>query len=70
MALEAFSAKTGSNLYDYIDVGNFYTSEGNYPQIEFTWEEDQPKTLQKICPKLYEKMEEVWRNFELNKENF
>lgn len=53
VALEAFKRKTGKELYDYIDDEKFKTREGNYPQFEFTWEEENPESLKKICPQLY-----------------
>lgn len=53
VALEAFQRKTGKNLYDYIDDDNFRTKEGSYPQFEFTWQEDEPESMKRICPKLY-----------------
>ncbi len=55
VALEAFKQKTGKDLYDYIDDENFTTKEGNYPQFEFTWQEENPESMKKICPKLFEK---------------
>ena len=58
VALEAFQKKTGKDLYDYIDYDNFKMGEGNYPQFEFTWEEENPESMKKICPKLFEK----WNN--------
>lgn len=54
VALKAFKNKTGKNLYDFIDYDNFKTREGNYPQFEFDWEEDNPESMKKLCPKLYE----------------
>jgi hypothetical protein len=56
VALEAFKGKTGKDLYDYIDDENFHTKEGQYPQIEFNWEEEHPESMKKICPKLFEKL--------------
>lgn len=56
VALEAFEAKTGKNLYDYIDYDRFVYGEGKYPAIELTWEEDKPETLKAVCPKLFKKM--------------
>jgi len=50
--LDAFKNKTGRELYDYIDDG-FKLSEGSDTQIEFTWEEDNPESLQRICPDLF-----------------
>lgn len=55
VALTAFENKTGKELYDYIS-DDFKTNEGNYPNFEFTWKEDEPKTMKAICPKLFEKM--------------
>lgn len=54
VALEAFNNKTEKSLYDFIDYDNFNTRERNYPQFEFDWEEDNPESLKKLCPKLYE----------------
>lgn len=54
VALQAFEEKTGKELYDYIDEENFLTTEGHYPQIEFTWQEENPESMKSICPKLYE----------------
>lgn len=58
VALEAFKRKTGKDLYDYIDDENFKTKEGSYPQFEFTWQEEKPESMKKICPKLYAKFNE------------
>jgi hypothetical protein len=55
VALEAFKHRTGKNLYDYIDNENFKTKEGSYPQFEFTWQEEEPESMKKICPKLFAK---------------
>jgi len=55
VALEAFEQKTGKELYDYID-DKFTTSEGNYPQFEFTWNEENPESMKKICPRLFTKL--------------
>ena len=55
VALEAFEEAVDSELYDYIDDENFKTREGNYPNFEFNWEEDEPESMQKLCPRLFEK---------------
>lgn len=55
VALEAFEETVDAELYDYIDYDNFKTSEGNYPNFEFNWEEDEPESMQKLCPRLFEK---------------
>ncbi len=56
VALEAFKHKTGKDLYDYIDSANFKTNEEHYPQFEFTWKEEDPESMKKICPKLFAKL--------------
>lgn len=56
VALEAFEQKTGADLYDYIDNDNFKTKEGFYPQFEFTWREDDPESMKKICPRLFARL--------------
>ena len=55
VALTAFENKTGKELYDYIS-DDFKTNEGNYPNFEFTWKEEEPETMKAICPRLFEKM--------------
>lgn len=55
VALEAFEEAVDAELYDYIDDDNFKTREGNYPNFEFNWEEDEPESMQKLCPRLFEK---------------
>lgn len=54
VALDAFKNKTGKELYDYIDNENFKTNEGNYPNFEFNWSEDEPESMEKVCPRLFE----------------
>ena len=55
VALTAFENKTGKELYDYIS-DDFKKTEGNYPDFEFTWEEERPESMKAICPSLFEKM--------------
>ena len=55
VALEAFEEAVDAELYDYIDDDNFKTCEGNYPNFEFNWEEDEPESMQKLCPRLFKK---------------
>ena len=55
VALEAFEEAVDAELYDYVDDENFKTREGNYPNFEFNWEEDEPESMQKLCPRLFEK---------------
>lgn len=56
VALAAFEQKSGKDLYDYIDYDNFKTSEGHYPEIVFTWQEENPESMKKLCPRLCKKM--------------
>ncbi len=60
VALEAFQRKTGKDLYDYIDEDTFKTKEGNYPQFEFTWQEENPESWKKICPQIFEKFKDQY----------
>ena len=55
VADEAFTMRTGKELYDYIDYDNFKTREGSYSSIEFNWNEENPETMKNICPRLFEK---------------
>lgn len=52
---EVFQGKTGKFLFDFIDREEF---KRKYPfdySIEFNWKEDEPETMQAICPKLFDK---------------
>jgi hypothetical protein len=53
VALDAFKHTTGQDLYNYIDYDKFKTAEGYYPNITFTWQEDNPESMEKICPQLF-----------------
>lgn len=57
VALTAFEKKTGQNLYDYIDEGEFAYSESKYPNFEFTWTEEDPDSMKKICPRLFQRFD-------------
>lgn len=50
--ITALANKTGLDLYDYIDDDNFKYREADL-DLELTWEEDEPESQKKICPKLY-----------------
>lgn len=56
VALEAFDQKTGKDLYDFIDNDDPSFKEGNYPNIELTWQEEKPESMKAICPQLFEQM--------------
>ena len=53
IASTVFRNNTGRELYDYIDHDRFKFGEGNYPQIDFTWQEDDPDSMERICPNLF-----------------
>lgn len=54
VANDAFQQKTGEDLYDYIDNDNFKTNEPNYPGTDFNWTENDPESMKRLCPKLFE----------------
>ncbi len=45
---EAFENKTGDDIYDYIKPG--YDNK----KINFNWDEDDPGSMKKLCPGLFE----------------
>lgn len=53
IANEAFEVTTGNDLYDFIDEEAFKFKEGQYPKIEFNWQEEDPDTMRAICPRLF-----------------
>ncbi len=59
VANTVFQNKTGKDLYEYIDSENFKTNEGNYPQFDFTWEEEDPESMKKICPRLFSRFDNM-----------
>lgn len=56
-AIYAFEEATDADLYDYIDDDNFTTREGNYPNFEFNWDEEDPESMKKLCPRLFERFD-------------
>lgn len=56
-AIDAFEEATEADLYDYIDDDNFTTREGNYPNFEFNWDEEDPESMEKLCPRLFERFD-------------
>lgn len=56
-AIYAFEEATEADLYDYIDDDNFTTREGNYPNFEFNWDEEDPESMKKLCPRLFERFD-------------
>lgn len=57
LASDAFEQKNKKDIDDYVDYDHFKEHEGQYPEIQFNWEEDNEESMKKICPKL---MEVAW----------
>jgi len=55
VAMNAFKNMTNQELNPYLDYENFKTNDENYPILEFNWNVDEPKTMEKICPLLFQK---------------
>lgn len=54
VASEPFEEKTGKDIEDFLDYDIFTFHEGEYPDFDFTWEEDDEDSMRAICPKLME----------------
>lgn len=46
VAADVFAEQTGHEIYDY----SHYT---DYPELTFSWEEDDEDSMRRLCPKLY-----------------
>lgn len=55
VAMNAFKNTTNKDIFAYIDYENFKTTDENYPLLEFNWNVDEPKTMEKVCPVLFKK---------------
>lgn len=55
VANNAFKNLTNKEVENYIDYENFKTTDENYPILEFNWNVDDPKTMEKVCPVLFKK---------------
>jgi hypothetical protein len=55
VALTAFEKTTGRDLYDHIDNDKFKFSEQDRQPFDFTWQEDDPESMERICPNLFRK---------------
>lgn len=62
VAMNAFMNKTDHEIYDYMDYDTFVTNDEHYPLINFNWNVDEPKTMEKICPVLFHKLMESNEN--------
>ncbi|GIZ08218.1 DUF4240 domain-containing protein [Flavobacterium sp. UMI-01] len=59
VAMNAFLNKTDHEIYNFIDYDTFVTNDEHYPLLTFNWNVDEPKTMSKICPVLFQKL---WKN--------
>lgn len=55
VAMNAFKNATNQEIYAYLDYENFKTTDENYPILEFSWNVDEPETMEKVCPVLFKK---------------
>jgi hypothetical protein len=55
VANNTFKNLTNKEAETYIDYESFKTTDENYPILEFNWNIDEPKTMEKVCPVLFEK---------------
>lgn len=51
VANDAFNKKTGQELYAFLEI----SPANAYKPIKLTWNEDDPESMKKICPKLFKK---------------
>lgn len=51
--LDAYEEATGKN--DFYDILETFEDDFSILEIELTWDEDDPKTLEAVCPKLFER---------------
>lgn len=56
VAMNAFKNSTGEDLYAYIDYDTFVTNDENYPLLNFNWNPDEPASMGKVCPVLFQKL--------------
>lgn len=56
VANNAFKNLTNKEAETYIDYENFQTTDEHYPILEFNWNVDEPKTMEKVCPVLFQKL--------------
>lgn len=54
VADEAFEEITGEYLLDYIEYVDPGTAAEDFTPITFNWHPDNPESMKKICPKLYD----------------
>jgi hypothetical protein len=54
IASTVFEKRTGKEITNYFDV-NFPFFSSKQPKMVFSWKEDDPESMKKICPNLFEK---------------
>lgn len=52
VAIYAFERKTGKSIYSHLD-DRLRDRTAGYVNIDFNWEEDEPASMQAICPALF-----------------
>ncbi|NII26210.1 DUF4240 domain-containing protein [Pseudoflavitalea sp. X16] len=52
----AIEKVTGKQIVEFQFPKNFPYSEGQYPEVSFSWCTDNPADMKTVCPKLYNKM--------------
>ncbi|MFC3336393.1 DUF4240 domain-containing protein [Flavobacterium palustre] len=55
VANNAFKNLTHKEVESYVDYEKFTTTDVHYPILEFNWNVDDPKTMEKVCPVLFKK---------------
>ena len=52
--IDVFEKKTGKELYDYVEY-ELDSKESGRPDIDFNWNDEDPESMKKICPRLFER---------------
>lgn len=59
-ASKAYEVKTGKDLEAFYDLLDDYETDfGSFRKLKFAWKPEEPESMQKICPKIFEKF--WWR---------
>ena len=53
-AMDAYEEKTGDDLMDTLEDNHLLASETPFTPIEFNWRSDDPESMKKACPNLYQ----------------
>jgi len=62
VAYNAFELLAGEDvaLDEFIDYETYTAKEGDYEEINITWDDEKPETLRKICPNLFDRCWDNW----------